>query len=72
MLDTIAKSLSSLQLRELQKFGSKITKFGVNFAVCDVNSKLALMCESDEFRSNREYLVKSSGCCRIETTRTDN
>jgi len=60
MLDTIGKNLSSSQLRELKKFGSRVNKLGVNFAVCDVNSELVLLCESDNFRSDRELLVKSS------------
>ena len=60
MLDTIERNLSSSQLRELKRFGSRINKLGVNFAVCDVNSEPVLLCESDRFRSGREQLVKSS------------
>ena len=60
MLDTIERNLSSLQLRELKRFGTRINKLGVNFAVCDVNSEPVLLCESDKFRSGREQLVKSS------------
>ncbi len=35
MLDVIRKSLGPSQLRELEGFGGRISKFGVNFAVCD-------------------------------------
>lgn len=60
MLDTIAKSLSSSQLRELKKFGGRIDKFGVNFAVCDTNGELILLCEGGKFESSREQLIKAS------------
>ena len=60
MLDTIGKNLISSQKRELKRFGSRINKLRVNFAVCDVNSEPVLLCESDNFRSDRELLVKSS------------
>ncbi|MHC4571238.1 MAG: HD domain-containing phosphohydrolase [Planctomycetota bacterium] len=60
MLDTIGKNLISSQKRELKKFGGRINKLGVNFAVCDVNNEPILLCESDNFRSDREQLIKSS------------
>jgi HD-GYP domain-containing protein (c-di-GMP phosphodiesterase class II) len=60
MLDTIAKSLSSSQLRELKKFGGRIDKFGVNFAVCDANGELILLCDGGKFESSREQLIKAS------------
>ena len=60
MLNTLGKNLTSSQQRELKKFGSRINKIGVNFAVCDANNELVLLCESDNFRSDRIQLVKSS------------
>jgi HD-GYP domain-containing protein (c-di-GMP phosphodiesterase class II) len=60
MLDTITKSLSSSQLRDLKRFGNRTNKLGVNFAVCDVNSEPVLLYESDKFRSSREQLIKLS------------
>jgi len=60
MLDTNERNLSLLQLHELKKFGSKMNKFGVNFAVCDANSELILLCDGGKFKSDREQLIKSS------------
>jgi HD-GYP domain-containing protein (c-di-GMP phosphodiesterase class II) len=57
MLDTVAKILSSSQLRELNKFGAKVNKFGVNFAVCDRNGELVLLCDGGKFKSNLERLI---------------
>jgi len=72
-LDTIAKALTSSgdrrdgkkcfepsQLSELKKFGGKVNKFGVNFAVCDVDGELVLLCDSGRFKSNPQRLVEYS------------
>ena len=63
MLDVIAESSSSSgdskrnkkrldasQIRELKEFGSRVNKLGVNFAVCDVNSEIALLCDGGKRR----------------------
>ncbi len=60
MLDTIERDLSPSQLHELQRFGSKVNKFGVNFAVCDADSEVILLCEGGKFKSDQEQLKKSS------------
>ena len=60
MLDTIERDLSSLQLRELKRFGSKVNKLGVNFAVCDADSEVILLCDGGKFKSDQEQLKKSS------------
>ena len=60
MLDTVSKILSSLQLRELERFGRRANKLGVNFAVCDVNGEVVLLCESEKFKSTSEVLTESS------------
>jgi len=59
MLNTLGKNLTSSQQSELEKFGSRINKIGVNFAVCDANNELVLLCESDNFRSDRKQLAKA-------------
>lgn len=59
MLRTVGKSLSSLQLRELEKFGSRVNRFGVNFAVCDVDCEPVLLCEGGKLKSDREQLIKA-------------
>jgi len=71
MLNTIGKSLSSSgdaecdkkhlaapQMCELKEFGSRVNKFGVNFAVCDVNGPLLLLCEGGIFESSSEQLME--------------
>jgi len=60
MLDTVRKSLGPSQLGELEKFGSRINKFGVNFAVCNTDGELVLLCDGGRFKSSREQLVESS------------
>jgi hypothetical protein len=58
MLDTIERDLSSLQLRELKRFGGKVNKLGVNFAVCNADSEVILLCDGGKFKSDREQLRK--------------
>jgi HD-GYP domain-containing protein (c-di-GMP phosphodiesterase class II) len=59
-LDTIRKSLSSPQLRKLERFGGKVNKFGVNFAVCNADGELVLLCEGGKFKSSRKQLIQAS------------
>jgi anti-anti-sigma factor len=42
----------------LEKFGGRVNKFGANFAVCDVNGELSLLCDGGKFKSDREQLVE--------------
>lgn len=60
MLNTIDKKLTSAQLRTLKSFGSRITKFGVNFAVCNSQGQIQLLCQSDKLKSSDEQLVAAS------------
>jgi HD-GYP domain-containing protein (c-di-GMP phosphodiesterase class II) len=60
MLDTVKKTLCMSQRRMFEGFGAKINKFGVNFAVCDTDDEVALLCEGGEFKSNLEQLIKLS------------
>jgi HD-GYP domain-containing protein (c-di-GMP phosphodiesterase class II) len=60
MLDTIERDLSSLQLRELKRFGGKVNKLGVNFAVCNADSEVILLCDGGKFKSDQEQLIKLS------------
>jgi HD-GYP domain-containing protein (c-di-GMP phosphodiesterase class II) len=60
MLDTVERNLSALQLRRLKNFGNKVNKFGVNFAVCNADSKVILLCDGGKFKSDKEQLIKLS------------
>ena len=60
MLDTIEKDLSPLQLRGLKRFGGKVNKLGINFAVCNADSEVILLCDGGKFKSDQEQLIKLS------------
>ena len=60
MLDTVRKTLSLSQRCELESFGVRINKFGANFAVCDAEDELVLLCEGGGFKSSREQLIRLS------------
>ena len=60
MLDTVRKTLSLSQRRQFESFGSKINKFGFNFAVCNSADEVVLLCEGGKFKSNPEQLSKLS------------
>ena len=60
MLDTVRKTLSLSQRRELESFGARVNKFGANFAVCNAADELILLCEGGRFKSSREQLIKLS------------
>jgi HD-GYP domain-containing protein (c-di-GMP phosphodiesterase class II) len=71
MLTTTEKSLSPSQLEQLEKFGRRVDKFGVNFAVCSSQGKLVLLCEGGGFKSDQKLIVenclsaiKGSGECK--------
>jgi HD-GYP domain-containing protein (c-di-GMP phosphodiesterase class II) len=52
--------LEAAELRNLEEFGRRITKFDVNFAVCNLDSELILSCEGRKFKSDPERLMRSS------------
>jgi len=60
MLDTIRKNLGPPQLRALEEFGGRITRFGVNFAVCDTDGEIVLLCGGGVFESDAEQLMQAS------------
>ena len=58
MADINGKILNSFPLTGLEKFGTRIKTYGVNFAFYNTNGELALLYESDELKSNPEQLKK--------------
>jgi len=60
MLGTITTGISSSQRRQLEGFGERVNKFGVNFAVCDVDSELVLLRDGGRFKSSTEQLIEYS------------
>ena len=55
-MDTIRKNLGSSQLRALAGHGDRISKLGVNFAVCDANGDIVLLTSGGVFESDGEQL----------------
>ena len=60
MLGTARRNLSSAQQRELERFGGRVNKFGANFAVCNADGELLLLCEGGRFKSQKQQLVEIS------------
>jgi len=60
MLGTITTGMSSSQRRQLEGFGERVNKFGVNFAVCDVDSEIVLLRDGGRFKSSTEQLIEYS------------
>jgi len=68
MLETMSKSLDRSQLRELERFGRRISRFGVNFAVCNVEGEIVLQCAGGGFETGTEQLAE---CSRQAIDRSD-
>jgi len=49
--------LTDSQLRELEGFGGRINKFGVNFAVCDADGELVMLCDGGKFKSDKKSII---------------
>ncbi len=62
MLEATEKKLDTSQLRRLKEFGSRVNRFGANFAVCDGNGEMIVLCEGDKFTSSREQLAQAGYC----------
>jgi len=60
MLATITKSISSSQRRQFERFGKRVNKFGVNFAVCSTDGQIILLDEGGRFKSSPEQLIEYS------------
>ncbi|MCJ7693607.1 MAG: hypothetical protein MUO22_09365, partial [Sedimentisphaerales bacterium] len=67
MLQNIENKLDSSQLHELENFGSRINKLGLNFAVCESQGKVGLLCEGDKFKSC-EKLINNACRSAVEGT----
>ena len=59
-MDTVGRSIIFSQRRQLESFGERLKKFGVNFAVCDVNGQLILLCDGGRPKSSPEQLIEYS------------
>ena len=68
MLKTAGKSLSQSQLRELKRFGSRVNKFGANFAVYDADGELVLLRGAGRFESDAGELRRQALCVMCAST----
>jgi HD-GYP domain-containing protein (c-di-GMP phosphodiesterase class II) len=57
MLHAESKSLRPSQLLDLERFGERVSPFGVNFAVCDAEGKIVVLREGAGFKSSEEQLA---------------
>jgi len=49
--------LTGSQLHRLESFGDKINKIGVNFAVCNADGELVLLCDGGKFKSDKRLII---------------
>ena len=59
MLNTLDRTLNTSNTNELKNFGDKISKFGVNFAICDAAGQLRLLAEGGRFKSDPDAILNS-------------
>ena len=57
-MDTVGRSIIFSQRRQLESFGERVKKFGVNFAVCDADGQLILLCDGGRSKSSPEQLIE--------------
>ncbi|MEA3225566.1 MAG: HD domain-containing protein, partial [Planctomycetota bacterium] len=57
MSSTVRNNVGPSRFCELEGFGNRINKLGVNFAVYDTEGELVLMCQCDRFESDAEQLT---------------
>ncbi|MBN2182423.1 MAG: HD domain-containing protein [Sedimentisphaerales bacterium] len=71
MADMNGKNISSSELHELEIFGSRVNKYGANFAFYKTDGELALLLKSGRFDSNRELLKKYGQQALNQNSHTD-
>jgi len=57
MLKTTTRELTCLQRRELERFGERVSRFGVNFAVIDAQGQIAVLLNAGEYESDTQELI---------------
>jgi len=60
LLGMVRRSLNLSQRRDLERFGDRISKFGVDFAVINADGNILLSRESGRFKSDDQQLVESA------------
>ena len=57
MPNTTTRELTCLQRRELERFGERMGRFGVNFAALDARGQIAVLLNAGVFESDAQELV---------------
>ncbi len=60
-MNIVKHSLDRVQLRQIEKFGYSIKKFGYNFVLCDAEGDILLLSEGGRFKSDPEQLKRLVG-----------
>lgn len=71
--NTMTPSLAPARQRELEKFGERIARFGVNFAVVTVDGRVPVQVNAGRFESDPEQLTQAGRCVldRVEEQRCE-
>jgi len=62
MPNTSTPELQAPQRRELEKFGERITRFGVNFAVVTVDGQVLVLSNAGAFQSDAQQFIEAARC----------
>ncbi len=60
MLNTTTREMTCLQRRELERFGERLSRFGVNFAALDATGQIAVLLNAGGFESEPQELINTS------------
>ncbi len=60
MPDTATESLSSSELGQFKEFGDRAGRVGVNFAVCDEEGRVVLLCEQSGFSTDKSVVSNAA------------
>jgi len=73
MPNTMTLPLAPARLRELEKFGERIARFGVNFAVVTTDGRISVLVGAGRFESDPEQLAQAGRCVldRVEQMRCE-
>ncbi|MEN6578127.1 MAG: HD-GYP domain-containing protein [Phycisphaerales bacterium] len=73
MPNTMTPSLAPARRRELEKFGERIARFGVNFAVVTTDGRVSVLVGAGRFESDPEQLAQAGRCVldRVEELRCE-
>ncbi|HOV77129.1 MAG TPA: hypothetical protein PLS24_03825, partial [Sedimentisphaerales bacterium] len=73
MPNTVTGTLAPARRRELEIFGARVARFGVNFAVVTADGRIPVLVNGGRFESRPEPLIEAGRCVldRIERQRYD-